>query len=154
MLVAAAWPLSYYARMRTNHQIAIDVLVELRARQQQLHRTAGGYAIDLATLLQCQRDDGLAALLERLAGAGYVVTLRAAAHESRHVESRACGGRVAADYYVSVAPRDASVAAQHAFAARADGEVFMFFDGIPPGETDMSQGLAVPLSARDAFVIP
>jgi hypothetical protein len=148
------WPLSYYARMRTNHETAIGVLHHVRALQRQLNAEARGYATDLATLIECQPDVRLAGLLERLAGAGYVLRLRAIDGDAVTVESGACRGRLSSDYYVSAAPRDPPVAAQQAFAARADGDVFVFFDGIAPREIDMAQRLATPLSARDTFVIP
>jgi hypothetical protein len=90
-----------------------------------------------------------------VAAAGYEVTIRpAASAESRGVD---CHGRpTASDYYAAAQPRSPEILAKQAFGTTASGgQIFVFFDGVAPLETDMGpDGLATPLEAVESFKIP
>ena len=156
-LVAVGVPLTRYVERQRHEQTAIEIVQEVRGAQRTFKQSTGGYATRVEALTAgC--GSGPAPLpmaaLERLAGAGYGVLVRAAAG-AQSAQTTACGGEVmASDYYVAVAPLDAGAAGQQAFAARADGETHLFYDGLPPSEASMASGLATPLSQRATFRIP
>jgi hypothetical protein len=157
ILVSVAVPLVRYAQKQRDERIAIEVLTEVRAAQERFRTHSGGYATDTASLLEgCgssrpAMDDRT---LGRLSDSGYTLELRAA-HGLTALPGRDCHGRsLTSDYYAAVAPVNVSRAAQQAFAAQARGDIFIFYDGIPPSESDIANRLATPLAERSRFTIP
>jgi hypothetical protein len=156
MMVAISMPMLRHVEQRRYEQVAIDVLGEVRVAQARFKADAGGYATDLNSLTSSCGEGPVtlgAERLERLRRSGYSLTLRAA--EGADERGRDCGGRVlSSDYYVAVSPVDSVEAGEQAFAARSEGDVFLFVDGIAPLESDMSRLLAIRLDERDTFKIP
>ena len=154
--VAAGLPLARYVEKQRHEAIAVSTFRLIHDAQQQHRATSGGYAIELATLATACPGN-VAALpadtFDDLAGAGYVLELRAAIDATP--SGRDCHGRpMATDYYVSARPRTARESAEKAFASRADGKVFVFVDGVPPRESDMTSGLPITVDELDSFKIP
>jgi hypothetical protein len=155
IVVAAGTPLVRYAVMERHEHTALGVLRTITDAQRAYERRTGGYATDASSLLSgCNGSSVLAGeSLTTLDVAGYVLQLRAA--DDAAVLGHDCQGRsIASDYYVAVAPRSASGPAREAFAARSDGQVYVFVDGIPPREEDLKTGLPIPLDRRESFKIP
>ena len=161
IFAGVAIPVIEHAHRRRAEQAAAVVLAEV-ARAQTAFRSAGGhggYASDLESLLTPCSGAAQATLSERL-GAHDVRNLRYAfavrAAEGSRVVATDCHGRSAvSDYYAAAAPRVNGGDGQRAFAMRSGGAVYVFFDGIPPRETDMGPfGLAVALNTLDRFKIP
>ncbi len=154
--VAAGLPLARYVEKQRHEAVAMTTLRQIHDAQQRYKAASGGYTPDLATLASgCPgKVPPLPAdILDDLAGAGYVLELRAATDATPAGED--CQGRpMATDYYVSARPRTAWEAAGKAFAGRADGELFVFVDGVPPRESDMTSGLPITVDELDSFKIP
>jgi len=154
--VAAGLPLARYAEKQRHEAVAVSALRSIHDAQQRFKAALGGYATDLGTLASgCPGNvDAVAAdILDDLADAGYVLELRAAADAA--ITGEDCQGRqTASDYYLSARPRTAREAAANAYAGRADGQVFVFVDGVPPRESDMASGLAMTVDAMTSFRIP
>jgi hypothetical protein len=154
--IAAGLPLARYVEKQRHEAIAVTTLRLIHDGQQQHRATFGGYATDLATLATgCPGNVPPlpADILDDLAGAGYVLELRAATDATPAGQD--CQGRpMATDYYVSASPRTAWEAAGKAFAGRADRELFVFVDGVPPRESDMTSGLPITVDELDSFKIP
>jgi hypothetical protein len=154
--VAAGLPLARYVEKQRHEAVAITTLRQFHDVQQKYTTTLGGYVTDLATLASgCPGKVAAvpADTFDDLAGAGYVLELRAATDATPVGQD--CRGRpLATDYYVSARPRSAWEAADKAFAGRADGEVFVFVDGVPPRESDMTSGLPITVDELDSFKIP
>jgi hypothetical protein len=154
--LTAGLPLATYVDKQRHEQQAISTLGRIHEAQERFRAVFGGYATDVATLVRgCDGARGLLppAVLDDLVRAGYVLELRAAREVT--LMDRYCEGRsIASDYYVSAAPRTAWQAASNAFAGRADGQLFVFVDGIPPRESDIAAGLAIPVRALESFRIP
>jgi type II secretory pathway pseudopilin PulG len=154
--VAAGQPLARYAARQRDEAAAVSALRRIQEAQERFRTSVGGYATDVESLVTgCS--EGRAGLpstvFDELAGAGYVVQLRAAADAA--VEGQDCQGRpTATDYYLTAAPRTAHETADKAFAGRADGQLFFFVDGVPPREQDLAGGLAISVDALDSFKIP
>ncbi len=155
LLMAIGVPLARYA-MKDRHELAaIDIVSRVHTAQYALHRRVGAYATDLATLqAPC---GGPPMLGEDLAGAahgiGYEVRLRPA--DGAEMRGSDCHGRpLAGDYVVTAAPASAWNVGRQAFAMRGDGRIYLFYDGIPPHERDIVDGLPTPVEARDVFTIP
>jgi hypothetical protein len=133
----------------------MDAIADVREAQRRLQRRTGGFATELNSLTRgCdgapELSDEVLASLER---AGYALQLRAAG--SATIIGRDCDGfALADDYYVAAAPRDSSKPGQQAFAARAGGDLFLFYDGVAPRESEMNRGLATPAAQRGRFKIP
>lgn len=155
MCVAAAWPLVRYGEKERAEAVAIATLRTLQAAQERFRTAIGGYATDPASLLGgCPGSEPPPdTVISELHAAGYVWQLRPAVGVSPSGVD--CDGRpIAGDYYVAVAPRTAWEAAGNAFASRADRQVYVFVDGVPPREADMASGLATRLEALESFDIP
>jgi len=154
--VAAGLPLARYAEKQRHEAVAVSALRSIHDAQQRFKAALGGYATDLGTLGSgCPGNvDGVAAdILDDLGDAGYVLELRAAADAMSAGQD--CHGRpMATDYYISARPRTVREAAEKAFAGRADGELFVFVDGVPPREADMTSGLATTVDELNSFKIP
>jgi hypothetical protein len=158
IVIAVAVPLTRYVQKQRDEGAAIEVLQHVRGAQERFRAVNGGYATDMASLVE-SCGSAPAALdrrhLTHLDSVGFTIELRAAAGVIADLARRDCHGRaVASDYYVAAAPVDSSQAAQEAFAARAVGDIFLFYDGIAPREADMASGLATPLAERARFRIP
>ena len=154
-LTGVSVPLMRHFEQRRHERVAIEVLREVQAAQEQLRRKVNGYAADVASLIAgCpdnapQTGSGWPARLEE---AGYVLIIRPAAGAQ---DAGPCGSRrLAADYYASVEPRTATALGQQAFAARAGTGIYLFYDGIAPTEQDIGRGLATPLEQRSTYRIP
>ena len=155
IVLAMAVPLLLHVAKQRDEQVAVDVLRQVHAVQQAFRAHGAGYAINIDSLTTpCPGSNGAlsAGSLSQLASVGYALQLRMA--DAATLTGRDCHGRpVASDYYMAVAPLSAA-AAQEAYAGRSDGHVYLFFDGVPPREADMDDGLAVVLSERESFKIP
>lgn len=154
--VAAAIPFARYAEKQRDESVAVNSVRQIQDAQERVRDAAGAYATVLATLVEgCL---GVApalpaAVLEELAGAGYVLQMRAAVDAAPG--GKDCQGHpLASDYYVAVSPATAGEAAEKAFAGRADRRLFVFVDGIAPSEADIAGGLATPLDEINSFKIP
>jgi hypothetical protein len=156
IIVAAGVPLGRYAAGRQHEDVAVRLLQRVLEAQASFKEGAPGYATAVESLVTGCGDRAAAlapATLDELQQAGYALELRAAAGAA--TVGRDCLGRqVADDYYVALAPGSPSEPARLAFAARRDGSVFVFFDGIAPREAEMSSGLATPLHRVGSFKIP
>lgn len=156
ILLGIAAPLARYAQGRRHEQTAIDVLERVRAAQDAIHRRTGGYAITLPGLsTACSAGPAFDAdAVEALTAAGYGLTVRSAIGAAQ-VAAPDCGGpALASDYYAAAAPLGPSQPGLQAFAATAQGDVYLAYDGLAPTESDIARGLATPLSQRAAFKIP
>ena len=155
IVVAVGAPLWRHVEKGRDERAAIEAVLRVREAQDRFQRRTGGYATELSSLtVGC---DGVHELSEEallgLNRAGYALQLRAS--EAAAVIARDCRGRpLSDDYYVAAAPVDASRPGQQAFSARSQGDVFLFYDGIAPRESEMNSGLATPLAQRDTFKIP
>jgi len=158
--IVVAFPLMHYAHKLRAERAAAEFLRRLYVAQDVFRATGAGghYASDVASLTTPCPGSHAAALpaeaVSALQYVDYVMRLRAAA--GSHIQALDCHGRpTVSDYYAAVAPRSAASAGQQAFSIRADGRIFVFFDGLPPLERDMRPGgLATPLESLDAFKIP
>lgn len=154
-IVVAAVPLLRHAADARTHARVAALVEELRAAQRTLQARAGGYAVDVGSLVTAC--EGAAAVLApdylvRLEAEGYLLELRPAVDAL--AAGRDCAQRpLTSDYYLGVEPGTVDAGAR-AFAARADGAIFVYFDGVAPREADMTSGLATPLDAIDQLVIP
>jgi type II secretory pathway pseudopilin PulG len=161
ILAGVAIPVIEHERRRRAEDAAAAVLAEV-ARAQTAFRSAGGhggYASDLESLLTPCSGAAQATLSERigthdLRKLRYAFTVRPAA--GSRIVATDCQGRASvSDYYAAATPRIDGVDGQRAFAMRSAGAVYVFFDGIPPRETDMGPfGLAVAFNTLDRFKIP
>lgn len=154
--LAAGVPLLRYTMRDRDERVAIDVVRQLTEAQRTFRARAEGYATDLDSLtIGCEgvapalRPDALS----RLEAAGYMLQLRAAVDAS-FTAAHCDGRRLASDYYVAAVPASASAPARQGIAARSDGRLFLFHDGIAPSEADIATGLPTPVEERDAFKIP
>jgi type II secretory pathway pseudopilin PulG len=156
ILMAVALPLTRYVQKRRAEESAIQVLQQVREAQQAFRRQWGGYASDVDSLVAvCGSGRVLdPEVFERLRIRGYGVSLRARFGAARLAERDCRGREMAADYYVAIQPTTAGQAGQQAFASGATGDIYIFYDGIAPSETDIANGLATPLSQRSSFRIP
>ena len=156
IFAAVAVPVTRYALKQRHEQTALDVVEDVRAAQERFRRGTGGYASDVASLVtQCPGQDAVLAAgrLDDLRGAGYALTLSAESVEPQM--SRDCHGRaVVPGYFLTAVPVAAEEAAQQAFAARASGDVVVFYDGVAPRPADIAAGLATPAAERNTFKIP
>jgi hypothetical protein len=155
-MVTASVPVTQHVTRQRHEQAAVDIMRQVHAAQLAFRQRWGGYATDVASLTTpCPSSAPVlsAAQVSYLEERGYALELRAA--QGARDAGRDCRGRaVVDDYYLAAAPSSAYEVAQKAFGGRADGRLFVFFDGIAPRETDMSAGLATPLDAVEAFKIP
>jgi type II secretory pathway pseudopilin PulG len=144
-------------RMRDAEHIAAETLKKIVEAQHAFRKAGGrgGYATDLHSLTQpCPNDTSAPHLT--LAGPeayDYRVVVRAA--EGATVTGTDCHGRpTVSEFYASLQPAH-GWAGRQALAATSWGRIYVFFDGLPPVERDMSaRGLAVPLDTLDTFKIP
>jgi hypothetical protein len=157
--VALAWPFARYAIKIRNEATALDVIREVRDAQRAYHGRPGaaGFAGSVAALTTACPDAAAAlaaSQLTRLSGAGYELILRPrAGARSAGLDCR--GEAIVEDYYAGVQPVSAATAAQRAYAATGEGDVFVYFDGVAPLERDMAAGgLATPAAALESFRIP
>jgi hypothetical protein len=154
--LSVAAPLARYAERQRQERAAIAALTALHVEQERFKDRNGGFATDLASLTTpCPGTSGSlnSEVLAEFAAAGYVAEMRIG--RGAPVTGRDCHGRpVAADYYVTASPLSAKQPAQAAFAGRAGGRFYQFFDGIPPREADIAAGLAVDVADRGVFKIP
>jgi hypothetical protein len=154
--VAAGLPLGRHAQKVRDEAIAVRTLRQIQQVQERFRAVVGWYATDAASLAAgCPGVDAAlpADVFANLDGAGYVLRLRAAGDGTSMGQD--CHGRpIATDYYLAAAPRRAQEAADKAFAGRADGQLYLFVDGIPPTESDLTSGLAIRLDEWDSFKIP
>ena len=155
-IVTASVPVTQHVTRQRHEQIAVDVIQQVHQAQLAFHTRWGGYAADIASLTTpCPSSAPVLAghQLSFLEESGYSLQLRAA--HGAGASGRDCfGAALVDDYYVGAAPSSVAEAAQKAFGGRADGRVYVFFDGIAPRESDMSAGLATPLDTVEAFKIP
>ncbi len=141
---------------------AAAAVLDAVARAQTAFRSTGGYggyASDLDSLMNPCTSPVPSALHEPIS-ASHIHTLRYAfavrpAEGSRVVATDCHGRQSVSDYYASARPRVNGVDGRRAFAMRSSARVFVFFDGVPPRETDMGPfGLAVALNTLERFKIP
>jgi hypothetical protein len=153
-MLAVGTPLWRYGERQRNERAAIDAVTAVQAAQQQFYSRYAAYATSLASLVTpCDGERSAPAALADLDPEGYRIEVRGAMGAGE--KPRDCHGRATAtDYYVAVVPTSPSTPSQTAFAARSDGRVFLFYDGIAPREADMSSGLPTPLAERETFTIP
>ena len=154
--VAVALPLLRYAERERDERAAIAALQRVQEAQRTLHARSGAYATSLTSLTEAC--GGLPAPLEQRAlddveAATYSIELRAT-RAAATVRLDCHGHALADDYFVSVSPLHADAPGRQAMAARADGRIYLFHDGIPPRERDMERGLATPVEERERFRIP
>ena len=152
------WVVSgHVARVRAE-AVGVGFVAELHDAQFAFRTAAGGFASHLDSLTaRCPHGGGPwldAATLERLAEAGYRVTLRP--REGARTLGSDCHRRpVVEDYYVGVEPDGAREAALRAYGSNGARRVYVFVDGVAPREADMAPGgLATPLEAMPSFRIP
>ena len=153
---AVAIPVLWYARMEAAESRAAAALIEISTAQRlfRSHGLHGGYATDLASLrAPCPGDSAapLAAVLDD--AAGYTIQLRTT--RTARILGADCHGRpMASDYYAAAQPTT-PLSGRLGLATTARARLFVFFDGLPPLESDMTAGgLAVPLDTLDTFKIP
>jgi hypothetical protein len=161
IISVVAIPLIEHERRRRAEGAAAIVLAEV-ARAQSAFRASGsgaGYANNLESLLTSCSGALRAALAAPIGthdirAMPYTFLVRAA--EGSRVVGTDCHGRPAvSDYYAAAIPRINGVDGRRAFAMRSSARVFVFFDGIPPHESDMGPfGLAVAFNTLDRFKIP
>lgn len=157
ILIAAAVPLTRYVEKQRHEQAVIDVLQQVRHAQRAFQQSAGGYATAIETLTTgCGSERAVLGLdvLSRLRDAGYRLTVRGAIDAPSRDRPDCHGRPLARDYYAAVEPLDAFEAGQQAFSARAEGDIYVFFDGVAPTEGSIARGLATPLAQRSRFRIP
>ncbi len=155
IVVAVAAPLWRHVEKGRGEQAAIDAVLKVREAQDRFQRRTGGYATELSSLTRgCNGVQELSEeVLLGLSRAGYGLRLRAS--EGAAIAAQDCLGHpLSDDYYVAAAPVDASRPGQQAFSARSRGELFLFYDGIAPRESEIDSGLATPLAKRETFKIP
>jgi type II secretory pathway pseudopilin PulG len=154
--VALAQPLARYASQQRDEAAAVRALRQIQEAQERFKAAVGSYATDAATLVaSCPDADAAlpATVFAALERAGYLVQLRTA--RGATVTGHDCHGRpTATDYYLAAAPQAAWEAADKAFAGRADGQLFIFVDGVPPHESDMASGLPIKIDEVETFKIP
>jgi Tfp pilus assembly protein PilE len=153
--LAIAQPLARYAEKQRHEAAVISSMQQLQQAQHRFTAAAGGYATDVATLAAgCPGASPVPpAVFKALYDAGYGLELRPSSDSA--AAGLDCHGRVmATNYYVAAAPQTTRETADKAFAGRADGQLFFFVDGVPPGESDMTSGLAIPIDALKSFRIP
>jgi hypothetical protein len=153
--LAIAQPLARYAEKQRHETAVISSMRQLQEAQQRFTDAVGGYATDVAALAAgCPGASPIPpAVFKTLDDAGYALQLRASSDSA--AAGLDCHGRVTAtNYYVAAAPQTARETSDKAFAGRADGQLFFFVDGVPPGESDMTSGLAIPIDALGSFKIP
>jgi hypothetical protein len=159
VLIALAWPFSRYAMKVRAETTALQVLEEIRLAQTAFRTNGGrgGYASSLDSLTRsCDSSPAVLAesTLADLRTLGYEALLRARVGAAA-VATDCLGRPTVQDYYVALQPVSATVDGQRAFAAAAEGDAFVFFDGLAPLEADMAAGgLATPVGALTAFRIP
>ena len=149
-----AVPVATFTGMKRAEDAMVATMTAI-AQAQRAFRSGGGrggYATSLESLTQsCPH--GSPPLLSVASNDRYTVTMRAA-RDARPVGVDCHGRPTANDYYVAARPAEA-FAGRVAFAATSRGRVFMFFDGIPPVEDEMtSRGLAVASDSMPPFKIP
>jgi type II secretory pathway pseudopilin PulG len=157
MLAAAALPITRYAMKQRHEQTALEIMEDVRAAQERFREANGGYASDLASLVRPCHSTPAAlggSRLDELRSAGYVLTLRGEFSPAGPSGADCHARPLAADYFLTAAPVSAEEAAQQAFAARAQGDVVIFYDGIAPRPEDLATGLPTPAAERDTFKIP
>jgi hypothetical protein len=160
IFVAAGVPLARHASGRHAERVAVDVAGEIRQAQERFRQASarGGFAADLASLsTPCagRADAALApATMVSLRAAGYEALVRPA--QGATLLEPDCHGRATtSDYYATIEPHESDRRPLKAFAMRANGGVFVFFDGIAPLERDMpTGGLAQPLERLGELRIP
>jgi hypothetical protein len=156
LVVAISLPFVWSWQGQRDESTAIAVLTRVREVQETFRSVAGAYATDIETLqASCagSSPDAMRAALGALRDAGYELTLRAT--QDIEASGTDCTGRpTAGDYYVAAAPIRSETYAQRAYAARADGRIYVFFDRVPPRESDIEAGLATPLDQLEEFRIP
>jgi hypothetical protein len=159
LVVVGSIPLVGYARKTAAERDAADALGGVHAAQEAFRNAGGrgGYAsqVDsLATPCEGAAPSLPPALVREVAAIRYRLVVRPAVDASPAGVD--CHGRpVVSDYYAAVHPDGADAPGQRAFAARADGRIYLFYDGVPPAERDMGEGgLATPLDAAAEFRIP
>ena len=147
----------HVARLRVE-AIGVGFVTELHDAQFAFRAAAGGFASHLDSLTARCPDGGGpwlgAATLDRLAEAGYRVTLRS--REGARTLGSDCHGRpFVEDYYVGLEPGGSRQAALRAYGSNSARRVYVFVDGVAPREADMEPGgLATPLEAMPTFRIP
>jgi type II secretory pathway pseudopilin PulG len=156
VVIAVALPLTRYALRERYEQTAIEVLRQVQDAQRSLYQGSGAYAGTSRSLTSPCGDSPAwlpASSLERLRDVDYEFELRPA--RDGIVRGVDClGDPLVTAYYVAVRPESAAAIARQAFAASNDGQIYLFYDGIPPAEADMQAGLATRVEARKAFKIP
>jgi type II secretory pathway pseudopilin PulG len=161
ILATVAIPVIGHERRRRAEDAAAAVLTEVARAQTAFRSTGGhgGYASDLDSLINPCPGTVQSTLLEPIR-ASHIRTMRyaflARAAGGSRVVATDCHGRPSvSDYYAAATPRVNGVDGQRAFAMRSSGQVYVFFDGVAPRETDMGPfGLAVALNTLDRFKIP
>lgn len=158
LVIVAALPLVRYVQKNAAERAAVEALQRVLDAQHAIQRATGSHAWDLRSLTApCpgQTHAALApAVLEGIAAAGYTLTLRA--RQGVTAGGVDCHQReTGRDFYVSVQPAGAASAGQRAYAATGRGRIYLFYDGIPPTESDFGPlGLATPLDGAATFRIP
>jgi hypothetical protein len=157
--LAVAWPFARYASQERAHGTAVAFLREVSAAQRAFREQPGqrGYATDIGSLVSpCPGGSAVLSSdhVEAVAAVGYRFQLRPTAMAVPTPPD--CHGRpTASDYYLALEPTDPDAAPQRAYAMTADGKAFVFFDGVPPVEADMtSEGLALAQDRLATFRIP
>ena len=155
MTIAVSIPVRFYARRLAAEEAAAAALVKIADAQRAVRAAAGrtGYATDLISLTTPCPGEVQAPLQAADIPSEYKLVLRPA--EQATSRGRDCHDRpLASDYYVSARPVG-ELAGAKAFAMTSRGRVYVFFDGIPPRESDMARGgLAVPFDTLETFRIP
>ncbi|HXG87932.1 MAG TPA: hypothetical protein VNJ02_06315 [Vicinamibacterales bacterium] len=157
IVTAVAWPLWQHTHKRTAEATAADFIQRLSESQDRFQQAYQAFAAELTSLTEpCEGwdhwlDRDLVATVRKH---GYEIVLRPTTDaQSRAVDCR--GRATTSDYYAALTPGAGGGLAQRAYARRATGDAFVFFDGVAPQERDFPPGgLATPLRDRDSLVIP
>lgn len=156
MALVAALPAVWAAQGRRDEEQAIAALGRVREAQERFRAEVGDYATDLSSLTAgCggAAPAELAGLSGQLRDHGYALTLRA--REGTPAAGQDCHGRpTGRDYYVAAAPVAGRTNGHRAYAALADGRIYVFFDQVAPRETEIAAGLSPALDTLDHFTIP
>ena len=153
-----ARPVIMYARMNRAEKLAAITIAAV-VDAERAFRSAGGnggFASDLASLTTPCPGQAAPALVipAALSGFDYAVSLRPAEGATTGRGADCHGRPTTMDFYAAVAPLT-SIAGRQAFAVTARGRAYVFFDGLPPRERDMSAGgLAIPADRLPVFRIP
>lgn len=149
LVAAVSYPLVTRRMAAEGERAAFGWLRTIADAQARFRIANGGYATTTDSLVEpCGgQPPALTATLtgQHIVDAGYELRMRGAREAAAGPLD--CHGRATAmDFYVSARPITAQPHGSRGMAMTATGRIFVFFDGVPPAESDMGAGgLATPL---------